>query len=299
MERRAIKIGRYTVELTHEDKLLFPKPRAITKQAFIEYYERIAPVMLPYMHNRPLTMHRFVQGITHEGFYQKDAGSYFPAWVKTKAISKEAGGMTRYVVCNNAATLVYLANQLCITPHLWLSRIDKLNYPDRMIFDLDPSGKDFGVVRTLAKQLRQVLEDAGLKPFVMTTGSRGLHVVTPLKRVHTFDQVRAWAYTVAQHVVNENPQCCTLEVRKDKRRGKVFIDVLRNSYGATAVAPYAVRAHPGAPVATPLDWDELPLVRSAQKYTIKTIFKRLSTQTDPWQGMDNYAAIVKKIQILS
>ena len=281
-----MKVGRYTVELTHEDKRIFP---GISKGEFVAYYNAIAPVMLPYMKDRPVTMHRFVNGIKQEGFYQKDAGSYFPSWIMTKAIKKQGGGVVHYVVCNNAATLVYLANQLCITPHIWLSKIDKLRYPDRMIFDLDPSINNFKYVCKVAQRVRELLQARGLAPFVMTTGSRGLHVVTPLKRTHTFNQVRAFAHTIAQEIVRDDPKHCTLEFYKQQRKGAIFIDILRNTYAQTTVAPYAVRARLGAPVATPLEWDELSDLRSSHYYAIRTIHKRLETIGDPWDGIARYA----------
>lgn len=286
MERRALKVGRYTVELTHEDKRIFP---GISKGEFVAYYQTIAPIMLPYMKDRPVAMHRFVNGIAQEGFYQKDAGSYFPPWITTKAIKKQGGGVVHYVVCNNAATLVYLANQLCITPHIWLSKIDTLRYPDRMIFDLDPSRNNFRYVCTIAQRVRELLQARGLKPFVMTTGSRGLHVVTPLKPIHTFNQVCAFARTIAQEIVHDDPKHCTLEFYKQQRKSAIFIDILRNTYAQTTVAPYAVRARPGAPVATPLEWEELADLRSSHYYTIRTMQKRLETVGDPWNGMARYA----------
>lgn len=286
MERRVLKVGRYAIELTHEDKRIFP---GISKGEFVAYYQTIAPIILPYMKNRPVTMHRFVNGIAQEGFYQKDAGSYFSSWISTKAIKKQGGGVVHYVVCNNAATLVYLANQLCITPHIWLSKIDKLRYPDRMIFDLDPSINNFRYVCKVAERLRELLQARELTPFVMTTGSRGLHVVTPLKRTHTFNQVRAFARTIAQEIVNDDPKRCTLEFYKQQRKSAIFIDILRNTYAQTSVAPYAVRARPGAPVATPLLWDELPDLRSSHYYTIRTLQKRLETVGDPWDFITRYA----------
>ncbi|PKN03191.1 ATP-dependent DNA ligase, partial [Candidatus Dependentiae bacterium HGW-Dependentiae-1] len=228
-----------------------------------------------------------------------------PAWITREPIAKQDGGVVNYVVCNNAATLVYLANQLSLTQHIWLSRIDKLNDPDKLIFDLDPSAKkiDFSLVRTKAKQIKTVLEELGLVPFVMTTGSRGLHVVVPLKRTHDFDTVRAFARDVAEYLVRQDPKNLTIEMRKEKRGTKIFIDYLRNAYGQTGVAPYSVRAKEGAPVATPISWPEID--KSSLRsdcYTIKNIFARLETVGDPWQGMHRSARSLtsaqKKIQIL-
>lgn len=286
---RTIKLGKYNVDVTSESRILFPKSK-ITKGEFVAYYERIAPIMIPHIKNRPITMHRFVNGIGKEGFYQKDASDYFPAWIKREPIKKKADGIVNYVVCNNAATLVYLANQLSITNHIWLSKIDKLNYPDRMIFDLDPSKKDFTQVRKAALQLKKLLEQLGLVPFVMTTGSRGLHVVVPLKRTNTFDQVRAFAKDVAELMVAQYPKYLTTEIRKVKRKGKIFIDTYRNAFAQTGVAPYSVRAKEGAPVAAPLTWSEVRDSRlTPQKYHIKNIFRRLARKGDLWHDINKHA----------
>jgi len=288
------RCGRRTVPTTNESRILFPKSR-ITKGELIDYYQSIASHMLPYMRDRLVTMHRFPEGINGEGFYQKNASAYFPSWIRTKRVRKEEGGVVSYVICNDEATLVYLANQACITPHLWLSRVDKLDYPDRMIFDLDPSsGKSFASVLKLAGELKVILEDIGLTPYAMLTGSRGVHVVVPLKRTNSFDVVRAFARDVGQLVVEKYPKIATMEARKSKRRGRVFIDVLRNAYGQTAVAPYAVRAHEGAPVATPVTWRELLQGRiTSQQYTIKTIGRRLARINDPWHAMKQHASTLR------
>jgi bifunctional non-homologous end joining protein LigD len=194
------------------------------------------------------------------------------------------------VICSNTATLVYLANQACITPHVWLSRRDKLYYPDRMVFDLDPPDGDIGPVRSAARAMRKALDANGLKSFVMTTGSRGLHVVVPLAREVEFDEVRKAARRLAEQVAGEAPDRLTVEMAKVDRQGRLFLDYLRNSYGQTTVAPYAVRAKPGAPVATPLDWDELDDTGlNSQSYTMQNIFRRLGQKDDPWRDMREQA----------
>lgn len=287
-----LKVGHFSVQISNSDKILFPEHK-ITKGNLIEYYQKIAPIMVPLMKDRAVSMHRFPDGIHQEGFYQKDIANYYPDWIKSVRISKE-GGYNKMVVCNNAATLVYLANQACITPHLWLSRIDKLHYPDRMIFDLDPGKEgDFALVCKTALLLRQALQDYGLIPFVMTTGSKGLHVVVPLKRKEKFDNVRLFAHKVAELFAQKDPQNLTIEPRKDKRKGRLYIDVARNAYAQTGVAPYAVRALPGAPVATPLEWDELEDKRlTAQTYTIKNIFKRIDKVGDVWKDINKSARAI-------
>jgi len=288
------KVGRYIISCSNEQHILFPKAK-ITKGQLIDYYERIAPYMLPYVKDRLMTLHRFPSGINHDGFYQKNTPDYFPKFIKRKKVKKQTDGIVNYLVCNNAATLVYIANQGTITPHVTLSKINKLEYPDRMIFDFDPvSIKSFGKVKNAALAMRDLLESYGLTSFVMTTGSRGLHVVVPIKRRYPFIDIRTFAKNLAQELANENPRALTLELLKAKRRGKIFIDYLRNGYGATAVAPYAIRALEGAPVATPVSWNELAKLDSPQKYTLKNIFRRLATGSEPWKAFDKTAQTLKK-----
>jgi bifunctional non-homologous end joining protein LigD len=279
-----IKVGGRSIKLSNADKVFFPEDK-ISKGDLIDYYHQIAGVMLPYLEDRPLTMHRFPDGIEGEGFYQQQISDYFPDWIEHLSVEKEGGSVT-HVLCQNAATLVYLANQACITPHVWLSRKGRLNYPDLMVFDLDPPTEDFAPVRQAAQLLKSFLSELGMEPLVKTTGSRGLHVVVPLDRKADFDEVRSFAQDVAVVLSKQEPERVTAEQRKEKRKGRVFLDYLRNSYGQTAVAPYAVRAKPGAPIAAPIDWDELKdKDMNSQSYTLKNIFRRLSRKKDPWQGM--------------
>lgn len=288
-----IKVGKHTIEVSNLDKVLFAKPK-ITKGDLIEYYRKIAAIMLPYMKDRPLVMQRFPNGIDKEGFYQKDAGEYFPDWIELIKVKKKEGGNVHHVVVNSPETLIYLANQAVIVFHLWLSKIAKLANPDRVIFDLDPSGKNFEDIRISALDLKKLLDKLRLVSFVMTTGSRGLHIVIPIKPELDFDEVRDFAYDVASVLVQQDPDHRTLEIRKDKRKGKVFIDYLRNSFAATGVSPYSVRARPGAPVATPLDWKEVSKKSlRPDMFTIKNIFKRLSGKGDPWKTMQKKAQSLK------
>lgn len=289
---RILRFGVHQVEITHEDKEYFPKNH-ITKADLIDYYFKIAPLMLPHTKDRLISMQRFPEGIDHEGFYQKNAGDYFPEWIKTKIIPNEDKKKVRYVAINNVETLLYLVNQGCITPHLWLSQIAHINKPDRMIFDLDPAGDvKFSRVRWAARQLKIILEEQQLTPFVMTTGSRGLHIIVPIKPQHNFDTVKDYAYGIAQLLVKEYPLYTTLEMSKAKRGDRIFLDIWRNGLGATGVAPYSVRALPGAPVATPFFWHEL-LKITPQKYTIKNIFRRIARVGNAWVDMDKSIRILK------
>jgi bifunctional non-homologous end joining protein LigD len=279
-----IRVGRQSVRLTRPEKVLFPEER-IDKRELAEYYEHIAETMLPYLRDRPITMERFPDGIDGPRLVQKQAAAYFPRWIRTAPMSKQ-NGTVRHVVCQDAATLVYLANQACITPHVWLSRIDKPHQPDQMIFDLDPSGDDFGAVCGAALNLRELLKHDHLEAFVKTTGSRGLHVLVPLNRRADFDEVRAFARAIATELVESDAKHLTLEVRKDKRAGRIFIDTARNAYAQTAAPPYAVRPRPGAPVAAPLEWRELEDSRlTADRYTIHNIFERLRKRGDIWKDV--------------
>jgi bifunctional non-homologous end joining protein LigD len=279
-----ITVSGRTFTLTNADKVLFPED-GITKGEMVDYYTRVAPAALPHFRGRPVSMLRFPDGIHGESFFQKEASAYFPDWLERTTLSK-VGGATDYVVCRSAADLAYLAGQACITPHLWLSRFDRPNNPDLLIFDIDPPGMDFGPVRQTALELKDLLSRLGLVPFVKTTGSRGLHVTCPLDRSATFTESRVFAETVGRYLAAQNPAQLTVEVRKEKRAERVFIDALRNSYGATAVAPYALRAKPGAPLAAPITWEELarPSLNS-QSYNLGNIFRRLAHTGDPWADM--------------
>jgi len=298
-----VKIGKRSVELTHEDKILFPKDK-ITKSDLIAYYQHIAPVMLPYMKNRAISLVRHPDGISKKGFFQKNIADYYPDWIEWVKVSKEAG-FNKNVLCNNAATLVYLANQACITFHVWLSTIKKLNYPDRIVFDLDPAtDKDFNRVKKTALELKEIIESLGLVPFAMVTGSRGMHITIPIKPEYDFDHVRAFARSVADFLVQRDPKNLTTEIRLAKRKGRIFIDVARNAYAQTSVAPYSVRAKPGAPVATPVMWDEVAVKKlTPNQFTIKNIFARLKKIGDPWKNIKRSArsldGAIKKLASLN
>ncbi len=293
-----ITIDRFTIEISNYDKVLFGKS-GITKGELIEYYSYIAPIMVPYCLNRPISMHRFPGGIHTEGFYQKDAGDYFPEWIKTIAVGHSKSTVD-YVIVNNAATLVYLANQACITPHIWLSRSDKLDQPDRIIFDLDPSdGVTFADVQWVAQKIKNLLDSLQLPTYYMLTGSRGMHIVIPLKRLYTFDQTRAFAHDVAVLLAQHYPEKITVEMSKNARGKRVFIDWLRNGFGATGVAPYAVRAIEGAPIAMPVTWYEAcKKGMASQRYTIKNVKKRINSVGDLWHGMQKEAVSLTKAQKL-
>jgi bifunctional non-homologous end joining protein LigD len=276
------------VQVSKPDKVLFPDP-GITKGELAEYYERVAPWMLPHLKDRPLNLWLYPDGIDKQGFLRQAIPPYFPDWIRRVTVKKKGGSVT-HAIADSADTLVYLAGQGCITPHAWLSRADKLERPDRLVFDFDPSEDNFSAVRTAAREMGELLDELGLAHYAMTTGSRGVHVVVPLRRNHDFDEARAFARDVAGVLAERDPKNLTVEARKAKREGRILIDFMRNAYAQTAVPPYAVRPKPGAPVSTPLDWSELSDGRlTAQRYNVRNLFRRLDRDGDPWRGMSKDA----------
>jgi len=283
--------------LSHPDKELLPAGdragrRAVTKADLADHYLAVAARILPYLRRRPLSLQRFPDGLQAGGFYQKQRPDHFPDWVAGCEVAVKGSGEAQRQVCaDDVATLVYLADQAVITPHPWLSRADRLDAPDRLVLDLDPPGGDFHRVRDAARALRDQLADAGLTPFVMTTGSRGLHVVAPLDRKTGFDAVRELARRICELAAERNPDRFTTATRKESRDGRLFLDYLRNAYGQTAVAPYSVRPHPGGPVATPLDWGELGDGNlDSRSYHVRNLQRRLAQKDDPWRGFARHAA---------
>jgi bifunctional non-homologous end joining protein LigD len=275
-----IEIDGHAIALSNTDKILFPKAN-VSKGDLIDYYRNIAPTMLPHIAGRPLSFQRYPDGIEAGGFMQKNASDYFPDWIRRARLAKEDGEVD-YVVAEDAATLVYLANQACVTLHAGLSRVDRIDHPDMLVLDLDPSDDDFAKVKRAAKDARALLAEAGLTSFVQTTGSRGLHVWVPLDRSATFDEVREIASDFAEALAARRPDERTTAQRKAKRGDRVFIDIARNAYGQTVVAPYSVRARPEASVATPLAWDELGSQTSPRRHTLRNILRRLAQKPDPW-----------------
>jgi bifunctional non-homologous end joining protein LigD len=238
-------------------------------------------------------MQRFPDGLEGDSFFQKDISDYFPDWIDRTKVRKEDGSVTQ-VVCNNVATLVYLANQACLTPHVWLSRVDKPDHPDRLVFDLDPPSDDFAPVRDAAQLALELFDELRLSVFVQTTGSKGVHLVIPLDAGERFDSVRGFAQKAAQLLVDEHGDSLTIEQRKDKRGNRVFIDTNRNAYGQLMVAPYSIKARRGAPIATPIDREELSDSNlTSQSYKLKNIFRRLGQRDDPWSGIARSAQSLK------
>jgi bifunctional non-homologous end joining protein LigD len=278
-----------SVEISHPDKLLFPAD-GLTKADIADYYETVSEWMLPHIRNRPLSMLRFPNGIDDEGFFHKNVPDHYPDFVRRVEVDKRGGTLTHALICNSD-TLVYLVGQNMITPHVWLSRADRLRQPDRIVFDLDPApGAEFAAVRRAARRTGELLREIGLEPFAQVTGSKGIHVWTPLRRRATFEDVRPFARAAAELLASRHPDDLTLEFRKSERGGRILIDVMRNAYAQTAVPPYAVRPLPGAPVATPIEWDELSDSKlRADRWTVADVLRRLQSKGDPWADIASFA----------
>jgi bifunctional non-homologous end joining protein LigD len=272
------------VELSNLEKVLFPRD-GLTKGDLVDYYERIGPVMLRQLAGRFVSMHRWPDGLDGEDFYQKSVPDYFPDWIHTGRAEKLQGSVIQVVV-DDTATLVYLAQQACVTPHMWLSRASTPRRPDRVVFDFDPSGPwedSFGDVRWAVRRLRDLLSELGVEAAVMLSGSRGLHVHVAVDGSADFGEAKALSRRVARILAGRYPERLTVEQRKRERKGRIFIDYLRNDYAQTTVAPYAVRALPGAPVAAPIEWSELSRPgMGPRRYTMQSLFRRLGARDDPW-----------------
>jgi bifunctional non-homologous end joining protein LigD len=282
-----IKAGRHEITVTHADRTVFPQPN-LTKLDLARHYERVAPLMLPYVKDRPLALQTYPKGIEQKGFFMKSVPDYFPAWIKRVTLPKKGGTVT-HALAQDVATLVYLAGQNVITMHTWLARADKPFQPDRLTLDFDPSGGGFGEVRAAARAAGDRLRELGLTPYAMTTGSRGIHVVCPLRRGPDFPAVHGFARNLAELMVADDPRHLTLEWRKADRGTRIYVDVNRIAYAQHAVGPYTVRPRATAPVAVPLHWDELSdRALKPDRWTIKNIAGRLD-DGDPWAGMTRHA----------
>ena len=275
------------VQISSPDKELFP---GITKRDLARYYEQVGRIMVRHVRDRPVAMQAFPVGIEGSGHYMKDRPKHFPDWIPDVRVEKR-GGSLRHVLIRETAALVYLAGQNVITPHVWMSRADRIREPDRVVFDLDPSTQKFAEVRAAARATGDVLRELGLAPHAMTTGSRGIHVTVPIRPV-PFEEAFEFAKAVAVRLADEHPKKLTTEFHKAKRGGRIFVDVLRNRYAQHAVPPYAVRPREGAPVAAPLHWEELddPKLKP-DRWTIKSMPERLEEQ-DAWHGISGRARSV-------
>lgn len=246
---RTVRAGRRTVQVHRSDKVLFPgdgDAKEYTKGDLVDYYRSAAPFLLPHLRGRPLMLERHPDGVDGPRFMQKNTPESYPEWITRVEVAKE-GGTVCHTVCDDTATLVHLADQASITLHRWLSRVGREDRPDRMVFDLDPSRDDFAAVREAAVLLGELLDELKLPSALMTTGSRGLHVIVPLDAHHDFDEVRAFARDVCDTLAEAHPDRLTTAARKKERGDRLYLDVGRNAYAQTAVAPSASAPAPAPP----------------------------------------------------
>jgi bifunctional non-homologous end joining protein LigD len=281
------------ITITHPDKILFPDS-GITKGELAAYYEMIAPVMVPHMRARPVTMERYHRGIGAPGFFQKDVSKGFPEWLQRVEVPKK-GGTVHHPIVTDARSLLWLANQNCITPHVWTSRAPELFYPDICVFDLDPSEDNPAQLQAATFQLRDFLAELGLRSWLKTSGSKGFHIVVPLDGKANMGEVARFANTVGTMLVRRDPDNLTQEFHKVDRGRRILVDTGRNGYSATFAAAYAVRAKPGAPVSAPCTWDELQRGDvGPQSFTLRTMATRIEAVGDVWAEMRKRSRSLKR-----
>src|SRR5207249_7123415 len=270
--------------ITHPDKVLFPAD-GITKGELAAYYDAIAPVMLPHLRARPITMERYPSGIGKRGFMHKDVSKGFPEWLERVEVPKK-DGTVRHALVPDSRSLAWLANQNCITPHVWTSRAPNLYKPDVCVFDLDPSQDQPEVLRAAALALRELLTELGLSSWVKTSGSKGFHIVVPLDGTATFGDVSEFAHAAGAMLVARSPESLTQEFSKADRGGRILVDAGRNGYSATFAVAYAVRARPGAPVSAPCTWEEIEDGETTPRtFTVHTMAARIALVGDVWADM--------------
>ncbi len=275
--------------VSHPEKVLFPDS-GITKGELCAYYEAIAPLMVPHIQGRPVTLERFPAGIDKKGFIQKDVAKGFPSWLERVEVGKrqgKAGESVHYALAGDARSLVWLANQNSITPHVWCARLPRLDQPDLCVFDLDPPGDEDVSLRAAALAVRDLLDELGLPSFVKTTGSKGFHVVVPLVGEADFEASWRFARGAGAVLVKRHPETLTQEFIKTDRAGRIFMDTGRNAPGATFAAVYAVRPRPGAPVSAPCTWQEVESGRVGPRtFTLRNLAERTAEVGDLWQDLD-------------
>jgi len=279
--------------ITHPEKVLFPED-GITKGELASYYETIAPVMLPHIRRRPVTMERYPAGIGAKGFFQKDVSKGFPEWLSRVEVPKK-DGKVRHLLVRDKRSLLWVANQNCITPHVWTSRAPNLYQPDLCVFDLDPSEHAPDILRAAALGLRDLLDELGLPSWVKTSGSKGFHIVLPLDAKADFGEVSGFAHAVGTLLVERDRKNLTQEFSKADRGGRIFIDTGRNGYSATFAAAYAVRPMPGAPVSAPCVWEELERGEVGPRtFTLRTMPSRIAEVGDLWSAMRRRARSLRR-----
>src|SRR5829696_7523250 len=281
--------------ITHPEKVLFPD-EGITKGELAAYYEAVAPLIVPYLKGRPITMERFPAGIGKKGFIQKDVSKGFPAWLERIEVPKK-DGTVHYPLITDTRSLLWVVNQNTITPHVWISRAPKLDAPDVCVFDLDPTEDEQpAVLRAAALALRTLLEDElGLPTWVKTSGSKGFHIVVHLDGKSSMGEVACFTNAVGTLLVKRDPQHLTQEFHKKDRAGRILIDTGRNGFSATHAAPYAVRPKPAAPVSAPCTWGEIESgAVGPRTFTLRTMPARLADVGDLWADMKKRGRSLKR-----
>jgi len=270
--------------ITHPDKVLFPDDE-ITKGDLAAYFEAIAPVMLPHLLRRPLTMERYPAGIGREGFWQKDVSKGFPAWLERVEVPKK-DGVVHHPLVTDLRSLLWTVNQNTITHHVWSSRVPDLKHPDVCVFDLDPSTDIVEEVRAAAIDLRNLLEKLTLRSWIKTTGSKGFHIVVPLDGTVAMGQAARFAASVGTFFVSLAPDRLTQEFAKADRGGRIYVDTGRNGYHSTFAAAYSVRARRGAPVSAPCTWQEVERGEvEPATFTVRNMLERVQKHGDLWDDM--------------
>jgi bifunctional non-homologous end joining protein LigD len=270
--------------ITHPEKVLFPDD-GISKGELAAYYEAVAPLMLPHLQGRPVTMERYPSGIGHEGFWQKSVSRGFPPWLQRVDVPKKEG-VVHHPLATDARSLLWMANQNAVTLHVWPSRVPDLTHPDVCVFDLDPAADDPATARAATLEVRGLLAELGLRCWVKTTGSKGFHVVVPLDGAATFDEVAAFAHRAGALLVKRHPDRLTQEFLKVDRAGRVLVDTGRNGWSATFAAAYTVRARPGAPVSAPCTWEEVEHGEvEPRSFTLRSMGRRLDAVGELWAGL--------------
>jgi bifunctional non-homologous end joining protein LigD len=284
--------------ITHPEKVLFPDD-GITKGNLAAYYEAIAPVMLPYLLGRPITMERYPSGIGTKGFFQKNVAKGFPDWLERVEVPKK-GGTVHHPLVADVRSLLWLANQNCITPHAWPSRVPDLRHPDLCVFDLDPATDDPEALRLAALAVRDLLRELGLSSWVKTSGSKGFHIFVPLEAGTSYRDAARFSDRAGALLVKRHPDRLTQEFSKVDRQGRLLVDTGRNGYSATFAAAYAVRPRPGAPVSAPVTWDEVESGSvGPATFTLKTLEKRVAAVGDLWATLfDRPQSVQRPIELL-
>jgi bifunctional non-homologous end joining protein LigD len=288
-----------TVVITHPDKVMFPD-EGITKQELVDYYDAVAPVMLPHIERRPITMERFNRGVGEKGFFQKNVARGFPAWLERVEVPKK-GGTVNHPLVTDGRSLRWLANQNCVTMHVWPSRVPRLERPDICVFDLDPADDDLATLHGAALALRDLLDEVGVKSWIKTTGSKGYHIVVPLAASVSWRDATWFAQAVGTRLVARDPEHLTQEFSKVDRAGRIYVDTGRNGYSATFAAAYTVRARPGAPVSAPCTWAEVGKGRTTPtQFTLRNMRERIDAVGDLWADLlkegQSLAAAIKSLR---